>query len=116
MSGIICQVIGEREPTLDARLTWLGDCAWLTLEGELDIATVAPAYAALEAARDAVELTIDLRRLRFIDAAGLRLLLDARRAGRALRCIRGPRCVQRVISIAKLQEYFEFVDGEVLAC
>ena len=109
-------VVGEREPELDARLTWLGDCAWLSLTGELDIATVAPAYAALEASREAVELTIDLRRLQFMDATGLRLLLFALEARRPLRIVRGPRSVQRLITLAELDDRFEFVDGEVLAC
>src|SRR5207253_11451204 len=97
MPGIIRAVVSEREPELDARLTWLGDCAWLTLAGELDIATVAQAYAAVEASREAEELTIDLRPLHFMDASGLRLLLHARDTIPVLRCMRGPRCVQRVI-------------------
>jgi len=109
-------VVEVREPRFEVRLTWLGDCAWLALDGELDIATADAAYAQLEAVRGAAELTIDLRRLTFMDASGLRLLLNARRYGPVVRVVRGPRCVQRVVELAAFEGRVEFVDGEPAPC
>jgi anti-sigma B factor antagonist len=82
----------------------------LCLEGELDILT-APRFAArLEEVvhREAGELHIDLRHLRFIDSAGLHVLLNAQRRlirrGRRLRitCVAGT--VLRAMELARLVE------------
>jgi anti-anti-sigma factor len=104
-----------RQDLLTVRL--LGDSVsrvvWL--EGEVDLSTVALLVEALDVAiaeRPEV-LLIDLRNLTFLDSTGLRSLLVAQEACRAIDCrlllTRGSRPVERLI--AGVDGLFEFVSG-----
>ena len=89
--------------------------AWLTLRGELDLAT-APALerALAKAAGDSAPLVLDLRQLGFIDSSGLRVILSAAsqaaEAGRRLILVRGQNQVARVLDITGSDQHLEVVD------
>ena len=93
-----------------------GDRAVITLEGELDLATVSELEAEIarvaEAER-AATLVIDLRELSFMDSSGLRAVLAAeariRDAGGRCVLVRGPEGVQRVFEITRLEDRLTFV-------
>ena len=83
-----------------------GDGVRVWLAGELDMATVGEAEAAVARARRETPgpLRLDLSELTFLDSSGLRLVLkvDAtcRADGCALEIVPGPRAVQRVFELA----------------
>ena len=90
----------------------------LSLEGELDLATVPEAEAALmrlEHAPDTATIVLDLRRLAFMDSTGLRFVLaaGARASGNDRRfvIVRGPQNVHRVFRLARLEDRLEFADS-----
>jgi anti-sigma B factor antagonist len=94
-----------------------GDRARVALRGELDLATVGEAEAALaeiERESGATTLVIDLRGLRFMDSTGVHLVVgaDARARGRGgrLLIVRGPEAVDRVFRLALLDGRLTFVD------
>lgn len=69
-----------REP-FSVRREWLDDVHVLSVRGELDVATCPQLWAALEAAvaEGARVVVLDLGAVGFMDAAGLRFLLDVAR-------------------------------------
>jgi anti-sigma B factor antagonist len=88
----------------------------LALTGELDISSapqVEEALARIEAGKPPLIL-IDLRSLEFIDSTGLRTVLSAdaraRDHRRRLAVVRGPRPVDRIFSVTRLDERLEIVD------
>ncbi|MGA9160960.1 MAG: STAS domain-containing protein [Actinomycetota bacterium] len=89
----------------------------LSLAGELDLSTVGLAEDALFQIENEVEgpLSLDLRRLVFIDSTGLRFVLTAHaRAaehGRPFEIVRGPDPVHRVFLLTRLEERLPFVDA-----
>lgn len=92
--------------------------ATLALRGELDLATVPAAEAALmrlEHDTNPVTIVLDLHELSFMDSTGLRFVLaaDARATGsdRRFVVLRGPRNVQRVFHLALLEDRLEFADS-----
>jgi anti-anti-sigma factor len=93
-----------------------GEGVRVAFNGELDIAGAQEAEEALRQAEAdrAGALTIDLRGLTFMDSTGLRLLVAAdRRAnetGRALRIVRGPDPIQRVLELTGLGDKLPLVD------
>ena len=103
------------------RRTHAPGCDRLALEGELDLAS-API---LQSEFDRLErdpasvIVVDLRQLSFMDLAGMRVLLEARE--RALRgwwslvIVRGPRAVQRVFELAKVEQLLHMIDDPALA-
>jgi anti-anti-sigma factor len=87
----------------------------LTVQGEVDMATVwtlESRLAAVCARNDAV--TVDLRRVTFLDCAGLRLLLDQHAEGAARGCridfIQGPPAVRRLFELTGTLEALPFVE------
>jgi anti-sigma B factor antagonist len=88
----------------------------VTLAGELDIGSAPEVEEVLRKVEsDGVQtLTIDLRGLTFMDSTGLRMLVAAdKRAkdeGRALRIIRGPAPVQRILDLTGLGDKLPLVD------
>lgn len=82
----------------------------LVLFGELDILTAIRFSAQIDelVRREPVDLEVDLRELRFIDSAGLHILLNAQRRlirrGRRLRIRCRPGPVARAIELARLSE------------
>ena len=91
--------------------------ALLALRGELDLATVPEAEAALmrlEHDSNPTTIVLDLHELLFMDSTGLRFVLaaDARATGsdRRFVVVRGPRNVHRVFLLALLEDRLEFVE------
>ncbi len=103
-----------------ATLVWTvhvaGGVLTIVPEGELDVATAPLLDDALrEMRRDrAGELVVDLRRLTFIDSAGIHLLLrwatEAGRAGHGLRLIPGAERVQFVLAMTGVLRALRFAD------
>lgn len=89
----------------------------VSLIGELDLAAADGLDQELKRveATSPDEIVVDLRRLRFLDSTGLRILTAANRraqeAGVALRVVRGPGPVQRVFEITGLDAHFQLVDA-----
>jgi len=88
--------------------------AWIEVAGELDLAGVPTFQAAVReldlSCRGGVVL--DLRRLSFIDAAGLHAVLDLHeeclKLSTILTILRGPRNVQRVFELAGVDQLAPF--------
>jgi anti-sigma B factor antagonist len=87
-----------------------GDATVVTVAGELDILTAArfSAFVGELVRRQVGDLLIDLRQARFVDSAGLQILLSAQRRvsrqARWLGVICPPSPVRRVIELARLTE------------
>ena len=88
----------------------------LTLDGELDISSASRVEREIALVEDGAPgvLIIDLRRLRFMDSTGLRIVVSANAraeaAQRRLVVVRGPETVQRIFRITRLEERLEMVD------
>ncbi len=88
----------------------------LALTGELDLASVARFDREMSDAEalQPPSVTIDLRRLRFMDSSGLHALLGARRraleATRNLILVPGPPAVQRVFTLTGTDAVFTFTE------
>jgi anti-anti-sigma factor len=77
---------------------------WVRVAGELDIVTSPQFRRTLREAQLSVRLVVlDLRELTFIDSSGVHVILDAaadaRRAGRRLLIVRGPKQVDRMLTL-----------------
>ena len=85
----------------------------LTIQGEIDIATVDTLRARLTDACER-DVTVDLRRVNFIDCLGLQVLLEQhdRSSRRGLRVdfVQGPPAVRRVFEITGTLERLSFVE------
>jgi anti-anti-sigma factor len=85
----------------------------LTIQGEIDIATVDTLRARLTDACEG-DVTIDLRRVHFLDCLGLKLLLEQhdRSARRGLRVdfVQGPPAVHRLFELTGTLERLSFVE------
>ncbi|MEO8690601.1 MAG: STAS domain-containing protein [Solirubrobacteraceae bacterium] len=85
----------------------------LTLQGEIDIATVEALRARLADSCER-DVTVDLRRVEFIDCLGLRLLLEQHRRstarGRRIDFVQGPPAVRRVFELTGTLERLSFVE------
>ena len=102
------------EPTLFAVRISRGTHIEIEVSGELDLAGVPVLESAvrdvdLSAVTDAV---LDLRRLAFIDAAGLGAVLDlyaeCLNVATVLTIIPGPRTVQRIFGLTRLDQLLPF--------
>ncbi|MGW1076487.1 STAS domain-containing protein [Streptomyces sp. NPDC002537] len=88
----------------------------IELHGEIDILADQVLCQRVDALteRFRADIVIDLRRVTFLDASGLRLLLRARRRllarGGRLRIVRAEPRVAKVIRLAGLESAFTFVD------
>jgi anti-sigma B factor antagonist len=86
-----------------------GKASVVALAGELDLNTAAQAQQALiaELGTGPEHLLVDLRRLEFCDAAGLRVFLRVRREalarGARVRLVHAGRTVRRVLEVADLE-------------
>lgn len=87
----------------------------ITLDGELDIATVGRLDAAVAMAmrQPPAVLVIDLRKLSFFGGTGVTSLLDIYKQCRARKCrlvlVRGGPFTQRIFAICEVEGVFEFV-------
>ena len=88
----------------------------VVLRGELDLAHAYTFDEELRRVEDegAKCVVVDLRELSFMDSAGMSRLLSARkrarRDGRRFVLVRGGRIVQRLLSLAAVEENFEMVN------
>jgi anti-sigma B factor antagonist len=87
------------------------------LAGELDCASAAVAHLALErAGQNAIEIVLDLSRVAFLDAAGLRFLISAQRRARAAHrrlIVRRPsRSVRRMIHLTGAEPLLSIEDPQ----
>jgi len=92
-----------------------GEAVVVVPEGEIDLATVDSVRAEIEAARDEAKLVVlDLRRVSFIDSAGIRLVLEGTRAlaaaGGEMVVVLGPVEVRRVFGLVGLDGRVRIVD------
>ncbi len=87
------------------------------LHGELDLLGAPLLQAEIENPEidDAEMVVLDLQDLRFIDSAGLRTILAAhersQRRGQTFALSRGSAQVQRLLSIAGLDEYLRIIES-----
>lgn len=90
----------------------------VTVAGAIDLSCVCDFDDALRQVerRDPRSLVLDLRRLDFMDSAGLSRLVAlhtrCRRASRRLTLVRGPHALQRLLALARLDDQFDVV-GEL---
>ena len=102
------------------------DASWVHLAGELDIATIPLLEETLHASRlrglRARLVVLDMRDLEFMDASGMRALMEAgnraRQSDGRLVLVRGPPEVDRVFTLTDSRDQFEIVDldaGEPVA-
>jgi anti-sigma B factor antagonist len=93
-----------------------GRSAVVALDGELDLAGAATLEQELARLEEALSgaIVLDLRRVRFMDSSGLRVIaMSVQRAlslGRRLALVRGTEQVMRVFEITRMEERLEFVD------
>ena len=101
-------------PRFGLQTTANGPVALITLRGELDVLATAELESELERLTEDV-VALDLRRLLFLDSAGLRTILLARdrlvSEDRRLVLVRGSRDVQRVFELTRTTLRLEFVDA-----
>ena len=85
----------------------------LTIQGEIDIATVDTLRARLSDACER-DVTVDLRRVKFIDCLGLKVLLEqhehSSRRGLRVDFVQGPPPVRRVFEITGTLDGLSFVE------
>ena len=85
----------------------------LTLQGEVDIGTVDTLRARLDDACEG-DVTVDLRRVDFLDCLGLQLLLEqhdrSTRRGLRVDFVQGPPAVRRVFELTGTLDRLSFVE------
>ena len=87
----------------------------LIVQGEIDIATAGVLRRRLiDACERADDVTVDLRRVAFLDCIGLHLLLEQHehcaRHGRRIDLVQGPSAVRRVFELTGASERLSFVE------
>lgn len=91
------------------------DLAWVTVAGELDVAT-APALAQTlnEAQHPARLVVLDLREVAFLDSSSVHAIVDesksARLAGHRLVVLRAPTTIDRIFGLTGACDDLEMVD------
>jgi anti-sigma B factor antagonist len=94
----------------------IGADALITVEGELDIATLPQLERSITRmrAQGLARLVIDLRAVSFLDSMSIELLLrlhgDLTATGAELVVVRGPGAVNRVFELMELQRVLTLVD------
>jgi anti-sigma B factor antagonist len=84
--------------------------------GELDLATIDTLRQEVDRLHEAGfnRLVLDLRRLRFMDSTGLRLVLEidagSRSDGWDFSLVRGPQAVHRLFEVTNVTDRLDFVD------
>lgn len=92
----------------------------VALEGELDMATVGDFEEVLLAVEQtAPTVILDLAPLKFVDCSGLHSFIAAQKrigaAGGRLLFTRGPRAIERVFTLTRVANFFEFVEEDISA-
>jgi anti-anti-sigma factor len=96
------------------------DAAWLTLTGELDLSSSWYLATRLDDAfASAGMVVVDLRRVAFMDCAGLAVIAasdaQARRSTRRLVVVRGSRQTERLLEVTGLLNELEVTDFQLMA-
>jgi anti-anti-sigma factor len=105
-----------RNPEFDLRVDRQRSAVILRLSGELDLVGAERVDSCVdELVRDPPdELVIDLRAVTFMDSMGLRSLIRARAKGAdaklPVKLVRGSDQVQRVMTMTRMDDHFEFVE------
>jgi anti-sigma B factor antagonist len=91
------------------------DAAWVLLAGELDLTTAPEARLTVRDAQlHARVVVLDLRKLTFIDATGVHVILNAacsaRREGGRVMLVRGPAQVDRMLTLTAASDEVLIVD------
>ena len=91
------------------------DAVRVSLEGELDLSNVlCVEEELLKVEKRKPALVLDLRRLRFIDSTGLRVIVSAHqramKQGRKLRIVQGGDAVKRLFRLSGLERRLDFVE------
>jgi anti-anti-sigma factor len=110
-------VLGQDDLHFDVRSERVNGSEHVRVAGELDLAVIGVVDREMERAEstDATKIVLDLDELEFMDASGIRLLLDlserSRSNGRRLRITRGgsPQ-VRRLIQLTGVDELLPFED------
>jgi len=103
-------------PLLELTVERIDGQVRLALDGELDISSASRVEREISLLEDAGPpvLVLDLRRLRFMDSTGLRIVVSANARAEAARrrlvVVRGPEPVHRIFRITRLEERLEMVD------
>ena len=101
---VVTWVRGER---LTLTLHHEADRLLIEASGELDVASAPVLAGAVPPAETSPTVVIDLSRLAFLDASGLRQLLVLADEGRRVALQDPPRLVQRVLEVTGAVERFE---------
>jgi anti-anti-sigma factor len=101
--------------SFEARTERVGTATVVAFIGELDLASEAPAAAALEAATgDGGVLVADLRELDFLDSTGVRVLLTAdlhaKEKGVRFGVARSDGMVRKLLEVTRINQRFPVVD------
>lgn len=94
----------------------IGTSALVTVQGELDIATLPEFERVVTRMRSQglERMVIDLRELSFLDSMSIELLLrlhgELTAAGASLVVVRGPRAVNRIFDLMELDRVLTLVD------
>ena len=103
--------------TVDVRRD--GETVVVIPAGELDIATIPVLRSALRMHRESPELVLDLRRVSFLDSAGLALVLEehlrAERERVKFRVVRGQDLVHQVFEMTGLSRRLVWADDMAAA-
>lgn len=99
----------HRQPDLTVAVEWHGRTLVLTVDGEVDLHTAPTVHLALESAlsQGPWRLVVDLSEVRFLNSAGLDVLLAAHRQAAPstdLRVVATTRATWRPLQIARLHE------------
>jgi anti-sigma B factor antagonist len=111
------EVVPMTAETLQTEVTHTGDGLVVALVGEVDLSTCPVARSLFDSIdwSSLAHLTVDLRRVQFMDSSGLHLLLGVRDAARAgavsLDLIAGPDAVRRVFDLTGTASQFTWVDS-----
>ena len=93
-----------------------GDAVKIAVAGELDLSSALTFDEEMRRAEDKLPRTIvlDLRRLRFLDSTGLRLIMSAqsraRTRGRRLAIVEGGEPVKRLFRLAGVNRRLDIID------
>lgn len=115
MTPLPSENVGEEQLRIEPRTA--SDRVVISLHGELDLLGAPRLQRAIEHADLGSRgiLVLDLKGLEFVDSAGLRVILaaheDARRAGRELALTKGSEQVQRLLSIAGVDDHLRVIDA-----
>ena len=106
-----------REPSdFDVKTQRIGSTALIDVRGELDIATLPELEQAVTRmrAQGLERMVVDLRGLSFMDSMSIELLLrvhgELAATGAELVVVRGPRAVDRIFQVMKLERVLALVD------